>query len=471
MHNHYTITEIFVQATETYKVLGGLSINERKNCLMCLQKILLDNQQSVIEAINSDFGYRSAHETMMAEIITSMAMIDHAINNLKQWSKPRACPIPLMYQPASAKIYPQEKGVVGIICPWNYPVQLVISPLVCAISAGNRVILKLSEKAPATANLLFKLLNDDRLQNVIWLVSGNSDVAAQFSRLDFDHLFFTGSIENGKKVMLAAADNLTPVTLELGGKSPAIIAKESVSKQSVERILNGKLFNAGQTCVAPDIVWVAETELEKFIDCYQTVLAKFYQNSEDNKAVTSIIDQQNIDRLTTMVYQAETANCRIVKPEFDWSPGHPRCFQPLLIINPDDTLNVVKQEVFGPILVLKTYSDYEQIVTYHKNKPVPLTVYLFSNDKKLINKFVTEIRCGSFAVNETLIQAAIPTIPLGGLGASGLGQYHGKSGFDTFSHLKPVFVRKQPNFSRYFQPPYKKVADSIIRFLVRKFSS
>lgn len=445
-----------------------LSIAQRRDLLLQLKQRLLANQDAIVAAIDSDFGGRSRHETLLAEIYGSAEALSYSAKKLKAWAKPRRCPVPAAFQPAKAWLAPQPRGVVGLISPWNYPVYLTLSPVASAIAAGNRVMLKLSEFAPNTSELLVDLLNTREPGQTVFASGGGVSVGKAFAALPFDHLLFTGSVATGRTVMKSAAENLTSVTLELGGKSPAVVAPDADFKRAADSIAFGKLFNAGQTCVAPDYAFVEKSRLDDFINAFSASAASLYPSFQNNPDYTAIINQNHYQRLAALVAEAEQAGCKVMRLGRGDSEGDKkiRVFEPILIINPEDRLRVMAEEIFGPILPIITYAEPAEAIRYINQRPHPLALYLFTDDKRLVAQFVTATQSGALSVNETLVHAGIDSLPLGGVGESGIGAYHGKTGFDTFSHLKPVFERRKPNISALLRPPYGKSADRIIGFLL-----
>ncbi len=368
-------------------------------------------------------------------------------------------------QPARAYVLPQPLGVIGIVAPWNYPVFLAAAPLAGALAAGNRAMLKPSEYAPRTAALLAEILHRTFPTNLVVVVNGDAAVAREFVSLPFDHLLFTGSAAVGREVMRAASENLTPVTLELGGKSPVIVTPDADLRRAAEDIAYGKLLNAGQTCIAPDYALVPSARLHAFLEAMRGAIERYYPAAAANPDYTAIINQRNYDRLRAYVDEARASGAEVIEV----GPCAPagRKVRPALIINPPDDITVMREEIFGPLLAVKSYGDVDEAIDYVNRRPRPLALYVFGQDQRLIDRVLERTVSGGVCVNDTLLHIAAEDLPFGGAGPSGIGQYHGQAGFDTFSKLKPVFRRRWPGLSRLLRPPYGRVHDWLRRMLIR----
>ncbi len=379
--------------------------------------------------------------------------------------KPSRRSVGLAFQPASARVLYQPLGVVGIIVPWNYPLYLAIGPLIGALAAGNRVMLKMSESTPATGQLLKDLLAQVFTEDQVAVVLGEADVGIAFSRLPFDHLLFTGSTSIGRQVMRAAADNLTPVTLELGGKSPAIVSAGVPLEDAAERIAFGKTLNAGQTCVAPDYVLVPKDRLEGFVEAYRQVIQRFYPQLSDNPDYTSIINPRQYARLQDYLDDAQTRGARLL-PLFE--QGQARRMPHHLLLNVTDEMRVMQDEIFGPLLPVVPYDDLQQALAYVNARPRPLALYYFGYDKAEQQAVLENTHSGGVCLNDTLLHVAQDDLPFGGVGPSGMGHYHGHEGFLTFSKAKGVFVKQRFNAARMIYPPYGKALQKLVyRLFVR----
>jgi len=441
------------------------SAADRVQWLDALHRLLASNQQAIIEAISADFGNRSADETRLAEIMPSLHGIHYARRRLRRWMKPSRRSVGLAFQPASAKVVYQPLGVIGIIVPWNYPLYLAIGPLIGALAAGNRVMLKMSESTSATGLLLKDLLAQVFPEDQVAVVLGEADVGIAFSRLPFDHLLFTGSTSIGRQVMRAAAENLTPVTLELGGKSPAIVSANVPLADAAERIAFGKTLNAGQTCVAPDYVLVPRARIEGFIEAYRQVIRRFYPQLSDNPDYTSIINPRQQARLQDYLDDAQARGARLL-PLFEQSQD--RRMPHHLLLDVSDEMRVMQDEIFGPLLPIVPYDDLEQALAYVNARPRPLALYYFGYDKAEQQTVLERTHSGGVCLNDTLLHVAQDDLPFGGVGPSGMGHYHGHEGFLTFSKAKGVFIKQRFNASRLIYPPYGKALQKLVyRLFIR----
>ncbi|WP_312999696.1 coniferyl aldehyde dehydrogenase [Pseudomonas sp.] len=435
---------------------------QRQQWLKALRDLLSSERQALIEAISTDFSHRSADETLLAELMPSLHGIHYASRHLKNWMKPSRRKVGVAFQPASAKVVYQPLGVVGVIVPWNYPLYLAVGPMVGALAAGNRVMLKLSESTPATGLLLKQLLARIFPEDLVCVVLGEADVGVAFSRLPFDHLLFTGSTSVGKHVMRAAAQNLTPVTLELGGKSPAIVSRDVPLKDAAERIAFGKTLNAGQTCVAPDYVLVPEDRVGAFVEAYRQAVKGFYPTLTDNADYTAIINERQLARLNGYVSDATSKGALLI-PLFEQGQG--RRMPHSVLLNVSDEMTVMQDEIFGPLLPIVPYRDLEQALAYINQRPRPLALYYFGYDKREQHRVLHETHSGGVCLNDTLLHVAQDDMPFGGIGPSGMGHYHGHEGFLTFSKAKGVLIKQRFNAARLIYPPYGTSIQKLIQKL------
>ena len=435
---------------------------QRQQWLKALRDMLSNERQALIDAISADFSHRSADETLLAELMPSLHGIHYASRHLKGWMKSSRRKVGMAFQPASAKVVYQPLGVVGIIVPWNYPLYLAIGPLVGALAAGNRVMLKLSESTPATGQLLKTLLGRIFPEDLVCVVLGEADIGVAFSRLRFDHLLFTGATSIGKHVMRAAAENLTPVTLELGGKSPAIVSGDVPLKDAAERIAFGKTLNAGQTCVAPDYVLVPQDRVGAFVEAYRQVVNNFYPTLADNPDYTAIINERQLTRLNSYVSDATSKGALLI-PLFEQGQG--RRMPHSLLLNVTDEMTVMQDEIFGPLLPIVPYQDLDQAFAYINQRPRPLALYYFGYDKREQNRVLHETHSGGVCLNDTLLHVAQDDLPFGGIGPSGMGHYHGHEGFLTFSKAKGVLIKQRFNAAKLIYPPYGKSIQKLIQKL------
>ena len=427
------------------------SADQRREWLKTLGELINAHRQPLIDAISQDFSHRSADETLLAELLPTLMAIRDARKRLKSWMKPSRRQVGLMFQPASAKVIYQPLGVVGIIVPWNYPLFLAAGPLIGALAAGNRVMLKLSESTPATGALLKRIFAEAFPEDLVTVVLGESDVGIAFSSLPFDHLLFTGATSVGRQVMNAAAQNLTPVTLELGGKSPAIVSHDVPLRDAAERIAFGKTLNAGQTCIAPDYVLVPRGRLDDFVEALKAAVQTFYPSLVDNPDYTAIINPRQHMRLNRYLEDAVAKGATVVALH---DQGQARRMPLHLLLNVDDGMLVMQDEIFGPLLPVIPYDRIEDAIAYINQRPRPLAMYYFGYDKAQQRAVLERTHSGGACLNDTLLHAAQDDLPFGGIGPSGMGRYHGREGFMTFSHAKGVFIKQRFNAARLIYPPY-----------------
>lgn len=442
---------------------------ERLYSLKRLGEAVHHHKDAVVAAINEDFGRRSPVETMVADIMVTLDEIKHAEKNLRRWMKPKSKPISLTFKPATGEIRYLPLGVVGIVAPWNYPFQLAVIPLINAISAGNRVMIKPSEFTPKLSALLEKMLGEVFSADEVVVVQGDADVGAAFTSLPFDHLLFTGSTSVGRHVMAAAAPNLTPVTLELGGKSPALIAPDYPLEHAAERIATGKCFNAGQTCVAPDYVLVPRGKRDEFAKLYLAAVKKRYPSIANNPDATAVANSRQATRLRAWLEDARQRGVVVQQyiPEGETTSEGVEFIPSTVLLDPPDEAIVMQQEIFGPLLPLKSYDTHDQALQYILKRDRPLAFYPFDRDSSRLEKTLDTIIAGSVCVNDTLIQFGQHDLPIGGVGPSGMGQYHGHAGFLTFSKSMPVMYQSRFSGVSLFDPPYGKLANWLVKFLTR----
>ena len=441
---------------------------ERRNRLERLRRMLADNEAAIETAIDADFAGRPRIETQIAEIFPSLSEIRGAIKHGKRWMKPRSAWVAKWFLPARASVIPRPLGVVGIIVPWNYPLFLAISPLVAAIVAGNRAMVKMSECTPTFSELFQQLIGVAFRTNEVAVITGGADVAAQFSTLPFDHLLFTGSTSVGRKVMTAASHNLTPVTLELGGKSPAVIAPGYSIDHAVQRVLAGKLLNAGQTCIAPDYVLVPRAQVPAFVESAKRQARAMYPAGLEDTDYCSIVNARQYQRLAGYMQQAHGAGTAVV-PLFSGAQSNDvkHRLAPAVVISPSADLDMMRDEIFGPLLPVIPYDDVKDAMAFINAQPRPLAMYWFDNDAKRAEVALKHTHAGGVCFNETLMHVAQEDLPFGGVGASGMGHYHGRWGFDTFSKLTPVFRQSRVNGMSLFLPPYKPRVAKMLQLMKR----
>lgn len=446
----------------------GLEQPARDAALRSLERLLLDNVEAICDAVDRDFRGRSPAETRLLEIFPALEAIRHARRNLRAWMKPRRARTNSWYLPGRSSVLPQPLGVVGIIVPWNYPVYLAIGPLVSALAAGNRAMVKMSELAPATGELFARLVAGRFAPEAVAVVNGGADVARRFAALPFDHLLFTGSTAVGREVMKSAAQNLTPVTLELGGKSPAIVGRGMAIEEAAGRILFGKCLNAGQTCIAPDYALVPAERVEAFAQAACAAVARMYPRLRDNRDYTAIIAPRHRERLLAYLDEARAGGARVVElnPAEEDLAGSPK-IAPTLVMGASDSMRLMREEIFGPILPVVPYRELSEAIAYVNGRERPLALYVFDHDREAIERVIAETVSGGVTVNETILHIAQDDLPFGGVGPSGMGEYHGRAGFDTFSKRKAVFRQARLNGLKLFRPPFGARFERLLRWLVR----
>lgn len=445
------------------------SLNERRRQLKALKDALTDNSDEIIKALGQDFGSRSTEETRLSEISNSIGNIEYASRHLGSWMRSRTRGTGLWFLPGKNTTAPQPRGVIGIIVPWNYPINIAISGLASAIAAGNRCMVKMSECTPASEKLLKKILATAFNEDHISIFGGEADAAAAFSSLPFDHLMFTGSTRVGRYVMTAAAKNLTPVTLELGGKSPVIVHDQYPIDEVAKRVLWGKTYNAAQTCIAPDYALIPKGKTEEFKIWLSRHFKDHFPDGIASNDYTSIINKANYDRLNSLVNEAEADGATIVRME-EPTPAHiqKRKFPLTLILNPSLDSKVMKDEIFGPIFPIIEVESTDAAIEFVNARERPLALYLFSNSQRLQEQVLESTHAGGVTINDVMMQYLQASQPFGGIGASGFGSYHGKEGFTTFSHIKPVF--RQRGFGRFtglklLYPPYGTIGRRLISMM------
>lgn len=434
---------------------------QRIQWLKSLREALVANQQALIEAVDADFGGRSADETLLAELLPSVQGLRHAERHVRRWMKPAPRRVGLAFQPASARVLAQPLGVVGIIVPWNYPLFLAIGPLTGALAAGNRVMLKLSEATPRTGHALKQLLEQVFPGDLVSVVLGEVEVGQAFARLPFDHLLFTGATSIGRQVMLAAAHNLTPVTLELGGKSPAIVSHDVPLASAAERIAFGKTLNAGQTCVAPDYVLVPRQRLDDFAQAYRRAVQRLFPRIADNPDYSAIINPRQLQRLERLLADARDKGAQVLDLYPD-EPRQGRRLPPHLLLDVNDDMQVMQDEIFGPLLPLVAYDALDEALAYINQRPRPLALYYFGYDRSQQAQVLQHTHSGGVCLNDTLLHVAQDDLPFGGIGPSGMGHYHGREGFQTFSKAKAVLAKQRINAARLIYPPYGKALQRLV---------
>lgn len=441
-------SDLLRQQREFFQTGKTRSIDFRITQLKTLKRAIAESETTINEALQADLS-KPVVETYITEIAVVKKEIDYAIKHIKTWAKPQITAIPFEQLPGAGKIYPEPLGIVLIISPWNYPLQLVLAPLVGAIAAGNCAIVKPSEIAARTAAFLTKMLQKHFDPAYVAIVEGGVETSQQLLAEKFDHIFFTGGTNVGKIVMEAATKHLTSVTLELGGKSPCIVDSDVNIEYTAKRITWGKFINAGQTCVAPDYLLVSQAIKERLINEIQKCIFEFYGTQPvDSPDYARIINRQQFDRLVALLADGKI----VIGGETD---AETRYIAPTMIELTALEGSVMQSEIFGPILPVITYQDISEAIEIVNQRPKPLALYLFSRNKNIQQRVLQETSSGSVCINDTVMQFAVPSLPFGGVGSSGMGKYHGKASFDTFSHCKSVLYRSLAIEVKLRYPPYR----------------
>lgn len=459
--------DILAQQRASFLRDGAPDIAQRRADLKKLRNALTGQRPAIEAAINADFGHRSRHETAMMEILPTVQGIDYLIRNLRRFMRTERRHIAMTFRFATARVEYQPLGVIGIVSPWNYPMSLAIMPLATAIAAGNRAMIKPSELTPATSELLVRMLGDIFPQDQVAVVLGDAQVGAAFSALPFDHLLFTGSTPVGRAVMRAASENLVPVTLELGGKSPVIVAPGQATAKNVAKIAFGKLANAGQTCIAPDYVMVHQDDLGTFQTAYERAVLNQYPGGLASKDYSAIINDRHFNRLSGLLRDAEAKGATIISIGKQTDADPARKLAPALILGATDQMEVMQQEIFGPVLPVLTYGDIDQAIAYINSRPRPLALYYFGPDDPARDKVLARTTSGNVGINSTLMHYAQDDLPFGGVGPSGMGAYHGIEGFRALSHAKGIYSQGRWNGADLLRAPFGKMANVLLRLLLR----
>jgi len=463
--NRFTLQLDEIKAA--YAAEPNPSLEVRLERISRIEQMIAANEEKICKVLAADFGNRHPIESRLLEFQMIYQACKHVRKHLKEWMKPQLVATPGFLGSSQAWTQMQSMGVVGIMSPWNYPVQLALVPAIAAFAAGNRVWLKPSERSSRTSGFLATLIQEYFHPSEFCVTVGGTEVAEPFAALPFDHLFFTGSGDIGKKVMRAAADHLTPITLELGGKSPAIVDPSAKIKDAAASIIYGKLVNGGQTCIAPDYAVVHTSDCDVFVQELQNAAQKQFSNPAE---FTSAIDEQQLARWHQLVQDAADRGAQIIRL-ISPADNVELPFTPVVLLNVSEDALIMQEEVFGPILPIVTMNDIDSTIRYINDRPIPLALYWFGKNKEVMNRILNETRSGGITINDTLIHAAVEDLPFGGIGASGMGAYHGKTGFETFSHRKSV-LEVRGFFGLHFlrgtqlaRPPYGKGVERLLRWL------
>ncbi|RAK61937.1 coniferyl aldehyde dehydrogenase [Phenylobacterium kunshanense] len=441
---------------------GAPSAEQRIDRIDRCIKLLIDNRTAIEDALNADFGSRSRETTGVTDVAGSIGPLKHAKENLRKWmrtEKRKTTPAILGLFGAKAEVRYQPKGVVGVISPWNFPVNLTFAPLAGILAAGNRAMIKPSEFTPATSELMKTMFASAFSEEEIAVVTGGPEIGQAFAALPFDHMIFTGATSIARHVMRAAAENLVPLTLELGGKSPVILGKSADVSVAAARVMAGKTLNAGQICLAPDYVLAPHDRMDSFVEAARASVAKMYPTIKDNPDYTSIVAQRHYDRITGYIEDARAKGAKVVElspPGEDFRQQEHRKIPPTLILEPTDEMKVMQEEIFGPVLPVKSYRTLDEAVAYVNAHDRPLGLYYFGADAAEQEKVLNATTSGGVTVNDVIFHVAQEELPFGGIGPAGMGSYHGHDGFKEFSHRKAVFsqLKKDIGPLQAMRPPY-----------------
>jgi coniferyl-aldehyde dehydrogenase len=458
-----------------FRAEGPVALATRVDRIDRCIALLVDHKEAICEAVNNDFGCRSKYVTLMTDVMNSVGSLKFVKKNLKKWMKPekRSPFMPMNFLGAKAHVHYQPKGVVGIMTPWNVPVNMIFSPLADVLGAGNRAMIKPSEYTPHTAAIMHALFAQYFEESEITVITGGPEVGAAFSALPVDHLIFTGATSIGRLVMRAAAENMVPVTLELGGKSPVIVGEDSDIHQAAERIITGKAMNGGQLCVSPDYCFVPQSRLEAFINRCKEVIAEQFPTVQGNPDFVACINERHYDRVKGYIEEASKAGARIIPlcpagEEFSTRKDHKIALH--LVVNPDDTLACMQDEIFGAMLNIKTYDKLQDVISFINARERPLALYYFGRDKAEQNKVINETLSGGVAVNAIALHVACDDMPFGGIGHSGMGNYRGRDGFRTFSHARGVYREGFVDMAKLAGtlPPYGQQVAKMLASQIKK---
>jgi len=456
---------VFNLQRQAYLQKPFLSLDERRENLRKLERVLVDNADAIAAAISADFGHRAVEESLMAELFTSVDGIRDARKKLKKWMRPQRRHVSILFATGSNRLIPMPKGVVGVVSPWNYPLFLTIGPLTSILAAGNRAMVKMASNSQHLCKLLAEKYAAVFPEDMLAILPG---VRAQdFSTLPYDHMIFTGSADAGRNVMRSAAENLTPVTLELGGKSPTILCDDFDVDEAASRILYAKFLNAGQTCLAPDYLFVPEAKCDAFVAAAKRIMPTRYPDT-NQQSYTSVIDEKSYRRLRNTLEDARQKGGEVISlvPDATFNDAL-RKIPPHMVVGATDNMTIMQEEIFGPLLPVKTYRTLDEVIAYVNGRDRPLGFYVFTNDQATQDKLVYSTISGGVTVNNCMLHVAQHDMPFGGIGASGMGHYHGYEGFLEFSKLRPVFKNPRLSLLHLFYPPYGKRTRQLLNLLIR----
>lgn len=453
------VREAFERLRAAHRAAPYPTAAERRDRLDRLDKLIVRNRNALCEAIDADFGGRSRHESLLADVMSTAESVRHARRKLANWMEPRPAATNPYFVPSRTFVEHLPLGVVGIISPWNYPVNLALAPLACVLAAGNRALIKPSELTPRTSRLLAELVAEHFTSEEVAVVEGGPDVARAVTELPLDHLVFTGSTHVGRQVASAAAQNLVPTTLELGGKSPALVHPEYDIRKAAERIALGKLFNAGQTCIAPDYALIPEGKEAAFAQAFRETCSRAQPGLPHNPQYTSVLSVRHWERLNALLEEARERGARLETTGGEPDAGKRR-MAPVLVFDAHEGTRLMQEEIFGPILPVRSYRTLEGALAEIAARPRPLAFYYFDEDLDRARGILKRTLSGGACLNDTLVHFVQEELPFGGVGASGMGAYHGRAGFEAFSHARGVLVASPLSVARRLQaPPYGRVLE------------
>lgn len=465
------LNAILEKQRASYLASGGSPAEERIDRLNRLANMLEKHQKQICEALAADYGHRSAGQTTVMEIYPAISACKHAIKHVHKWMKPKRIPLSLAMTLGGAKgmIYWQPKGVVGVVSPWNYPVNLTFVPVACILAAGNRAMIKPSRFTGRTSELFIEIISKTFDETELVCVAPTSDISRIFSELPFNHLIFTGSVAVGSQVMGAAAEHLVPVTLELGGKSPVIIGKSANLEQAALRMLSGKLPNSGQTCISPDYVFVPEEKVDLFVEAVSRIASKIFPTVRENNEYTPLVNQKQVTRVQGYLKDAEEKGAKLIPvnpANEEFSPESDKIFPLTMVLQATEDMLVMKEEIFAPLLPILPYRNIEEVTRYINNHDRPLALYYFGQDAAEKEYILSHTTSGGVTINGSILHASTDALPFGGVGASGMGRYHGYEGFKEFSHPKPVFEASFFDLNQFTRPPFTEQKVKMVKWFL-----
>lgn len=463
-----SMRQVFDRQRKDYLCDPIPDLQQRIADLRTLSRMLTENRDAIVQAISDDFGHRAPEETLFCEFVVVQDGIRDTIRHLRKWMKPQKRKVRMaLYPGARNRLIPQPLGVVGVLVPWNFPANLTFAPLTCIFAAGNRAMVKLSDRSANFARLLSRISSNYFPEEKLAFIEDTCQIGPDFSAMPFDHLLFTGSGQTGRAVMRNAADNLTPVTLELGGKSPAIVGPDFNIRTAAERLMHWKLLNAGQICTTVDYLYLPDDKVDGFVNHAQALVRQRYPDLQSTD-YTSIIDEASYQRLWDALEDARSKGAEVI----NLAPGGEgdrrlRKFPPHIVLNVSDDMEIMSREIFGPILPIKSYRTKEEVARYINRHDRPLALYPFTRERALRDYYIRHVMSGGVSVNNCLLHVGQHDLPFGGVGASGMGHYHGYEGFVTFSKLRPVYHQGPIDALRMLVPPYTRRSRKILDLLLK----